>query len=63
MAMPGQLMFARGLSPTSRLILWLVVSFSLALMDVRLGALDMLRVGISSVLQPVALSLQLAMAH
>ena len=53
MPMPGQLMFARGLSPTSRLILWLVVSFILALMDVRLGALELLRAGISSVLQPV----------
>ncbi len=53
MAMPGQLMFARGLSPTSRLILWLIVSFSLAFMDVRLGALEMLRAGFSGVLQPV----------
>ncbi len=53
MPMPGQLMFARGLSPTSRLIFWLVISFSLAIMDVRLGALDMLRAGISGALQPV----------
>lgn len=53
MATPGQLMFARGLSPTTRLILWVVVSFSLALLDVQVGALDMMRNGFSQLMQPV----------
>ena len=53
MATPGQLMFARGLSPTTRLILWAVVSFSLALLDVQVGALDMMRNGFSQLMQPV----------
>jgi rod shape-determining protein MreC len=53
MATPGQLMFARGLRPTTRLILWIVVGFSLALMDVRWNALDVLRAGFSQVMQPV----------
>ena len=53
MATPGQLMFARGLSPATRLILWIAVSFSLALLDVQVGALDMVRNGFSQLMQPV----------
>ena len=53
MATPGQLMFARGLSPATRLILWIAVSFSLALLDVQVGALDMMRNGFSQLMQPV----------
>jgi len=52
MATPGQLMFARGLQPTTRLILWVLLSVGLALLDVRLGALDMLRAGFSQLIQP-----------
>lgn len=53
MATPGQLMFARGLSPTTRLVLWVVVSFTLAFLDVRFGALDMMRTGFSRVTYPL----------
>jgi len=46
-------MFARGLSPTTRLVLWVVASFTLAFLDVRFGALDMMRTGFSRVTQPL----------
>jgi len=53
MATPGQLMFARGLSPTARLIIWMLLGASLAVADVRLGALGVLRSTFSRVMQPV----------
>lgn len=53
MATPGQLMFARGLQPGTRLILWILASVVLAFADVRWGALDTLRTGLSQVMQPL----------
>lgn len=53
MATPGQLMFARGLQPSTRLILWLVVSVGLAVLDVRFGALDIVRHGFSQLIVPL----------
>lgn len=53
MATPGQLMFARGLKPTTRLILWVMVSVGLAFIDVRFGALDSLRSGFAQLMRPL----------
>ena len=53
MATPGQLMFARGLKPSTRLILWIILSVALAFVDVRWGALEPLRNGFSRVLLPM----------
>ena len=53
MAMPGQLMFARRLGPTARLLIWLLVGTSCVAIDTRYHALDGLRSGFSLVLQPV----------
>jgi rod shape-determining protein MreC len=53
MAMPGQLMFARRLGPTARLLIWLLVGLSFLVFDVRYQALDGLRSGFSLLLQPV----------
>jgi rod shape-determining protein MreC len=53
MAMPGQLMFARRLGPTARLLIWLTIGISLVVVDVRYHALDGLRNGFSLLLQPV----------
>lgn len=53
MAMPGQLMFARRLGPTARLLIWLTIGISLVVVDVRYHALDGLRSGFSLLLQPV----------
>jgi rod shape-determining protein MreC len=52
MAMPGQLMFARRLGPTARLLIWLLVGAFCVAIDVRYHALDGLRSGFSLVLQP-----------
>lgn len=52
MAMPGQLMFARRLGPTVRLLIWLLVGVSCVVVDARYRALDGLRSGFSLVLQP-----------
>lgn len=52
MAMSGQLMFARRLGPTARLLIWLLVGLSGVVVDVRYHALDGLRSGFSLVLQP-----------
>lgn len=52
MAMPGQLMFARRLGPTARLLIWLLVGLSCVVVDARYHALDGLRSGLSLVLQP-----------
>jgi len=53
MATPGQLMFARGLGPTARLLIWLLIGLSFVVLDVRYRALDGLRSGFSVLLQPV----------
>ncbi len=53
MATPGQLMFARGLKPSTRLVLWILLSAGLAVADVRLGALDIVRSGLSQLLLPL----------
>lgn len=45
-------MFVRGLRPAARLFIWIVIGFCLALLDVRLGALDMMRTGFSRFMQP-----------
>lgn len=52
MAMPGQLMFARRLGPTARLLIWLLVGVSCVVADVRYHALEGLRSGFSLLLQP-----------
>lgn len=52
MAMPGQLMFARRLRPTARLLIWLLIGASCVAVDARYHALDGLRSGFSLVLQP-----------
>lgn len=52
MAMPGQLMFARRLSPTARLLIWLLIGAFCVTVDARYHALDGLRSGFSLVLQP-----------
>jgi rod shape-determining protein MreC len=53
MATPGQLMFARGLGPTTRLLIWLVIGLGFTVFDTRYHALDGLRSGFSLLLQPV----------
>jgi len=53
MATPGQLMFARGLGPTARLLIWLLIGLGFAVFDSRYHALDGLRSGFSLLLQPV----------
>lgn len=53
MATPGQLMFARGLKPSTRLILWLLASAALAVIDVRYGALDGVRSALAQLIQPM----------
>ncbi len=53
MAMPGQLMFARRLGPTARLLIWLLVGVGCIVVDARYHALEGLRSGFSLLLQPV----------
>ncbi|MBW8329706.1 MAG: rod shape-determining protein MreC [Thiobacillus sp.] len=53
MATPGQLMFARGLGPTARLLIWLLIGVGCVVLDTRYHALDGLRSGFSLLLQPV----------
>jgi rod shape-determining protein MreC len=53
MATSEQLMFARGLGPTARLLIWLLIGLGLAVLDTRYHALDGLRSGFSVLLQPV----------
>jgi rod shape-determining protein MreC len=52
MAMPGQLMFARGLGSTARLLIWLLVGVSFVVIDARYQSLDALRSGFSLLMQP-----------
>ncbi|MBT9566672.1 MAG: rod shape-determining protein MreC [Thiobacillus sp.] len=53
MAAPDQLMFARRLGPTARLVIWLVVGVICVVADARYHALEGLRSGFSVLLQPV----------
>jgi len=53
MATPGQLMFARRLGPTARLLIWLLVGASCVVLDSRYRALEGVRSGFSLLLQPV----------
>ncbi len=53
MATSGQLMFARGLGPTARLSIWLLIGVACVVVDVRYHALNGLRSGFSVLLQPV----------
>jgi rod shape-determining protein MreC len=53
MATPGQLMFARRLGPTARLLIWLLVGVSCVVLDTRYHALEGVRSGFSLLLQPV----------
>jgi rod shape-determining protein MreC len=53
MATPGQLMFARRLGPTTRLLIWLAIGVSCVVVDIRYHALDGLRNGFSVLLLPV----------
>lgn len=52
MATTGQLMFARRLGPTARLLIWLMVGVSFVVLDSHYRALDGLRSAFSLVLQP-----------
>jgi len=52
MEMSGQLMFARRLGPTARLLIWLVVGVGCVVLDSRYHALDGLRSAFSLLLQP-----------
>lgn len=52
MAAPDQLMFARRLGPTARLVIWLVVGTILVVADLRYRALDGMRAGFAVVLEP-----------
>jgi len=53
MAASDQLMFARQLGATARLLIWLLVGVACVVADSRYHALDSLRSGLSLVLQPV----------
>lgn len=53
MAAPDQLMFARRLGPTARLLIWLLVGVAFVVTDSRYQALDGLRSGMSVLLQPM----------
>lgn len=52
MAAPDQLMFARRLGPTARLVIWLVVGTILVVADIRYRALDGMRAAFAVVLEP-----------
>jgi rod shape-determining protein MreC len=53
MAASDQLMFARQLGATARLLIWLLVGVACVVADSRYHALDSLRSGLSLLLQPV----------
>ncbi len=53
MAAPEQLMFARRLGPTARLLIWLLVGVACTVADARYHALEGLRSGFSVLLHPV----------
>jgi rod shape-determining protein MreC len=52
MEMSGQLMFARRLGPTARLLIWLVIGVGCVVFDSRYHTLDGLRSAFSLLLQP-----------
>ena len=52
MATPDQLMFARQLGPTARLLIWLVIGVACVIADARYHALDGLRSGFSLLMEP-----------
>lgn len=53
MATPGQLMFARRLGPTARLLIWLLAGVACVVLDAHYRALDEMRAGFALLLQPV----------
>jgi rod shape-determining protein MreC len=53
MATSDQLMFARRLGPTARLLIWLLAGVSCVVLDTRYRALDGLRTGFATTLRPV----------
>jgi len=53
MAVSGQPMFVRGLGPTSRLVIWLLLGVAMVTLDSRYHALGGLREGLALVMQPV----------
>lgn len=53
MSAPEQLMFARRLGPTARLVVWLLVGLACVVLDTQYHALDGVRSGFSVLLQPV----------
>ena len=53
MAAPGQVMFARRLSPALRLTFWVALSLLIMILDSRLDSLGWLRSGLASALYPV----------
>lgn len=53
MAASDQLMFARRLGPTARLLIWLLIGVACVVADVRYHALDGLRNGFAALLRPV----------
>lgn len=52
MATSGQLMFARRLGPTTRLVIWITIGAACIVLDSRYRALEGLRAGFSVLLQP-----------
>lgn len=46
-------MFVRGLQPSTRLILWIMLSMAMGFADVRWGAMEPVRSGFSSLVQPL----------
>ncbi len=58
MATSGQLMFARRLGPTARLLIWLLIGVACVVADVRYHALEGLRSGFSVLLRPVRTTLR-----
>lgn len=52
MAAPDQLMFARRLGPTARLVIWLLIGLVCIVADARYNALEGLRSGFSLLLEP-----------
>ena len=53
MAAPGQVMFARRLSPALRLVFWVALSLLIMVLDSRLDSLGWLRSSLASLLYPV----------
>lgn len=58
MAVPGQLTFARRLGPTARLAAWLAIGIVCVVLDVRYQAMEGLRSGLATALQPLRIALR-----